>query len=438
MILLVHTSTSTGQLPLKLGRPEYSYRFVVNAFRPMLDELGIVIEVQNPEHEVDSIHASCQRHGEPCVFLCFMPPNKTPIDLACPTIPVFAWEYEALPDEAFGGKPRNDWRRVLTKLGAAITHSSYTVERVHAALGSHYPVDSIPAPLWDRMQALRGEPRETAATLKIDGLLIDSRRTDLSVYTMHGLKAALPAALPLPEGCRGPHDPVTLDGVLYTAIFNPGDGRKNWMDMVSAFCEALRDKANATLLLKLTHYDPDELIPEILEIIHKAGPLACRILLVHAYLEEAQYNALLQATTYAVNTSHGEGQCLPLMEYMSAGKPAVAPRHTSMRDYVDDECAFVIESSAELGTWPHDQRQAFRTLRQRIHYGSLVAAYRRSYHVAQHEPMTYRCMSQAARASLQRYCSVEVLRPRLERMVKRCTATRTDTARGCAAQDIHD
>jgi glycosyltransferase involved in cell wall biosynthesis len=419
VILLVHTSTGAEQVAQKLGRPEYSYRFVVNAFRPMLDELGMVIEVRDPESEVDAIYASCRRHGMPCVFLCFMPPNKTPVGLACPTIPVFAWEYESLPDEAFGGKPRNDWRRVLAALGSALTHSSYTVERVRAALGRSYPIDSVPAPIWDRMRELRETTvEEEAIPLDIRGLLIDSRQTDLSAYRLSLVEAARPGVLPLPPGCRGPHAPIVLDGVVYTAILNPGDGRKNWLEMVSGFCEALRDKSDATLLLKLTHHDPDLLIPEMLKTLYKAGDLRCRVLLVQAYLDERRYGTLLLATTYAVNTSSGEGQCLPLMEYMSAGKPAVAPRHTSMRDYVTGDCAFVVDSSAEPGTWPHDQRQAFRTLRQRIHFASLVAAYRRSYHVARNEPATYRAMSQAAVASLQRYCSMDMVRPRLERMIR--------------------
>jgi glycosyltransferase involved in cell wall biosynthesis len=416
MILIIHTSTAMEHISGQLGRPEYSYRFVLREFRPLLDELGIVIEVSNPEIEVDAIYTSCRRHNEPCVFLCFLPPNKTPLGLACPTIPVFAWEYETLPNESFGGKPRNDWVRVLAKLGAALTHSSFTVSCTRAALGADFPVASVPAPLWDRIQALRG-PSNRPLTLPVDGLVIDSRRTDLSAYRKNLVRAALPNVLPLPDNRHEYQGEVTLDGILYTAIFNPHDGRKNWMEMITAFCGALRDKSDATLLLKLTHYDIDELIPEMLEVIYKMGWLSCRILLVHTYLKESEYNALLRASTYAVNTSHGEGQCLPLMEYMSAGKPALAPRHTSMLDYIDDDCAFVIRSSTEPGTWPHDQRQAFRTLRQRIHYQSLVEAYQRSYHVARHEPEVYAAMADAAIASLRRYCSAEVVRPRLQRFI---------------------
>jgi glycosyltransferase involved in cell wall biosynthesis len=238
-------------------------------------------------------------------------------------------------------------------------------------------------------------------------MVIDSQRVDLSAYRKSLLLAAEPGVLPLPQVRAAERGVLDLDGVVYTAIFNPHDARKNWMEMISGFCDALRHQSDATLLIKLTHHDP----------AYKMGRMSCRVLLVHAYLQRPDYNALLRATTYAINTSHGEGQCLPLMEYMSAGKPALAPRHTSMRDYVNEDGAFVIESSAEPGTWPHDQRQVFRTLRQRIHYQSVVQAYRRSYHVARHEPQVYAAMGNAAAASLQRYCSIEVVRPRLHRFI---------------------
>jgi glycosyltransferase involved in cell wall biosynthesis len=412
MILLVHTSTSADNIPQQLGRPEYSYRFVVREFMPLLKLLGTVREVSDPAHEVDPIYRDCLARGEPCLFLCFLPPNKTPINLDCPTIPVFAWEFESLPNEAFAGKPRNDWRRVLTKLGSAITHSSYTVACVHTELGDDFPVASIPAPLWDRMQALRNMP-PSLRMMAINGLFIDSTRTDLSAYCKSKLLAAAPDALPLPPNIHEYQGSIDLDGVVYTAILNPYDARKDWPQMINAFCEAFRDKPDATLLIKLTHHDPADLVPEMLEAVHTMGPSACRVLLVHSYLEETQYHALLRNTTYALSVSRGEGQCLPLMEYMSAGVPAVACRHTSMLDYIDDNCAFVIDSSPQMGAWPHDQRQAYRTLRQRVHYQSLVNAYRCSYYVARNEPEVYAAMSRAAIDSLKRYCSSAVLLPRL-------------------------
>ena len=147
-----------------------------------------------------------------------------------------------------------------------------------------------------------------------------------------------------------------LDGVVYTSVFNPCDGRKNWEDMLSAFCVTFRDVDDATLVLKLTHHDAEEALSDILHHLYKNQSYRCRIVLIYGYLADADYERLVQATSYVVNTSYGEGQCLPLMEFMSCGKPAVAPRTTAMIDYLDADNAFLIDSTDELTAWPHDPR----------------------------------------------------------------------------------
>jgi len=416
MIILVHTAFHGENVAANLGQPEYSYYFVLREFRPILEKLGIVIEITDPKREVDVIYRNCVSQGVPCIFLSFMPPNKAPIGLACPTVPVFAWEYGHLPDEGFSGKPRNDWRRVLAQLGAAITHSSFTVETVRQALNDTFPIIAAPAPLWDRLTATKhpaAPPGMRSLRLRVDGMVIDSRITDLSEYSKARELACEPEPLPLPPERREGVSELELDGIIYTAVFNPGDGRKNWVDMISAFCVAFAHNADATLLLKLSHHDISEVVPKMLECMYKGGNFVCRILIVHGYLRQDDYERMVDATTYAVNTSHGEGQCLPLMEYMSGGKPAISPRHTAMLDYIDDTCAFVVDSFLEPGTWPHDMRQAFRTLREHVQVDSLIRAYRASYYVARHEPETYQAMAKAAVESLRAYCSYAVVGPRL-------------------------
>jgi len=106
-----------------------------------------------------------------------------------------------------------------------------------------------------------------------------------------------------------------------------------------------------------------------------------------------------------VNSSYGEGQCLPLMEFMSCGRPAIAPLNTAMADYIDHDNAFVVDSTEELTAWPHDPRAAYRTLRYVTDWDSLCSAYRASYDVAKNDPERYRRMSAHAVRSLEKFCS---------------------------------
>jgi glycosyltransferase involved in cell wall biosynthesis len=326
---------------------------------------------------------------------------------------VFAWEFSTIPNEPFAGDPLNDWRTVLRAAGAAITHSSYTVNAVREAMGADYPIIAVPAPVWDRFSErgahLQRQPLASQVRLTLKGVLADSRELDLRAFGPAATRQGVGIDFEAPPS---EHE-LVLDGVIYTSVFNPGDGRKNWEDMLSAFCVTFREVDDATLVLKLTHHDAEEALTDILHHLYKNQSYRCRVVLIYGYLADADYEQLVQATSYVVNTSYGEGQCLPLMEFMSCGKPAVAPLTTAMIDYLKADNAFLIESTDELTAWPHDPRGAYRTLRYATNWASLCAAYRTSYEVTTNDPLRYAQMSVQAVNSLQAFCSQAVAEQRL-------------------------
>jgi glycosyltransferase involved in cell wall biosynthesis len=207
--------------------------------------------------------------------------------------------------------------------------------------------------------------------------------------------------------------PLSLSGVVYASVLNPGDDRKNWLEMLTAFCYAFRDEPRATLLLKMTHRSVGSFLGQFHFMLQRIGPMQCRVVLLHGYLEQASYQQLIAATTFYVNTSHCEGLCLPLMEFMSDGVPALAPYHTAMRDYVSADNAFIIDSGLEPAIWPHDSRHLLRTLRYRLDWQSIVKAYQDSFHLALQAPALYRRMSEHARRAQRDFCAEEIVREKL-------------------------
>ncbi len=419
MIILEHSTYGERTIAANLGLPEYSYWFVRKAFAPILERLGVVVPVVSPEQDVDRIFRSAEAHGQPCVFLSFSPPHQTPVGLACPTVPVFAWEYDTIPDEAWNGEDKNDWRKLLEHAPAAITHSQFSVHAVRKALGPTYPIWSIPAPVADRRLGLeataKGWRKPTGLEVS-DALVFDSWAIDLSLFA-YGVAAQSERAMRLlqtaaRQGVRAKRR-IELEGVVYTTVMNPVDGRKNWADMAAAFIYAFREEPHATLVLKTTHRDMNEAVTPILQDIAKLGRFRCRIVILHGLLNDVEYARLMEVTSYAVNTSHGEGQCLPLMEYMAAGRPAVAPRHTAMLEYVSPDNAFVIADHHRPSFWPHDMRQASRCLRHQIEFADLVRRYRESFAVARDQPERYARMSKAAVAALSAFCGDSVVMQRL-------------------------
>lgn len=418
MIFLIHSETAEGTVDANLGLPEYSYYFVLKAFRPLLEEMGLTINVADPEHEVDRLCRNARQHGEDCVFLTFSPPHRTYVATECPTIPVFAWEFDTLPNETWGGDPRDDWRVVLHEAGRAITHSRFAAQTVKDEMGKDYDIVSLPAPVWDGFAPLYDPHRRLdgpakATTLTIRGRVYDTNQIDLGQFAP--LVCPKHVTPTLPDGCgeRETEQEITLDGVIYTSVFCPLDARKNWFDMIAGFCWGLRDCEDATLVLKLTHRECYGEIGGMLKDMAKLMPFRCRVVIIDGYLSDASYTELARVSHYALNTSHGEGQCLPLMEYMSAGKPAVTPLHTSMLDYVTDQNAFIMESHLEPTIWPHDPRKIYKTRRHRIDFESLLAAYRESYLVAKTDPARYARMAQAAHEDLRAHCSRAVTKSKL-------------------------
>ncbi|PRC93962.1 glycosyltransferase [Solimicrobium silvestre] len=417
MIIIIYSDTNAGSIEKNLGMSEYSYYFVLKEFRPILEQLGIVVTVTDPAREVDTIYRNAQAHGETCVFLSFSPPHKTEINLDCPTIPVFAWEFNTIPQEIWDNDPRNDWRTVFAKLGCAITHSNFTVATARAAMTPTYPIISAPAPVWDRFARLRERANSGAVEIDIAGTVIDTNDTDITVFGPKQRHVPKPNLVRSAALAREQPVKLHLDGVVYTSVFNPYDGRKNWFDMIGAFCWAFRDHEDAVLVLKLTHHDIQPAVVSLLEDLCKLKPYQCRVVLISGYLADTEYEKLVAMTSYVVNTSHGEGQCLPLMEFMSCGIPAITPDHTAMVDYINGDNAFVVSSSTEPSHWPHDPRQAYRTLRYRIDWGSLRDAYLDSYHVFKHDQARYKKMAESAVTGLQKHCSQAVIAQRLREFI---------------------
>lgn len=439
MIILVCSKIGHANIQASLGKPEYSYYFLLKEFLPALEQVAQVV-VLDSVADVDRLYRQYTEAGEAVVFLSVSPPQQTPVDLLCPTVCLFAWEFDNVPDQPWEGEPRNDWRYVLQRIAGAIACSQESAEAVRKLMGPDYPVVAIPAPVWARFQDLMPEEGWRSCRdgrvfeftgyaidspilgLSADGLVQHMARPDAVLPTVAGKKpevgrlertrilyrawlyalrrrhearrAAVPVGEQPPPSEAGVH-PVQacrfeLSGVVFCSVLNPRDGRKNWIDIVTAFCWAFRDTPDATLILKMTHHDLEYYRIVLLTLLSRLAPFQCRVLVLHGFLDDQQYRELVSVSDFYVNASTGEGLCLPLMEFMAGGKPALAPRHTAMLDYVDEEVAGVVQTSVELACWAHDPCGIMRTRRHRLNWQSLMEGYRACYRLAHEDAEGYR------------------------------------------------
>ena len=480
MRILLYCNTTQESINSRLGTPDYSYWYVLEAFRSVLGDLGEVETISDPAL-ADPIWRQCRSQGESCVLLSFAPPHKTPLGLECPTIPVFAWEYPNLPHDrdepSWHDDRRNDWAHVFSQVAGAIPLSNHTRNAVVSALGDGYPAAAIPTPSWNRYTELRERMRERAVLpahrelrlrqarvvdsallgLNPDGMIdpnhddgtpfapdddqilppkpvvaedrwYDVPRRSLSseetaASQTHATNALPDETAPVPSGWALPpplNIRMPLNGVVYTSVLTPSDGRKNWEDMLTAFAWAFRDVEDAVLVLKLGGVNLEKRHHEMVALLSKLAPFKCRIVAIHGYIDAGNYEDLVAASDFYVNASRCEGLCMPLLEYLCAGVPAIAPDHTAMADYIDDEVAFVVGSSdGEPTVWPHGDYTFNRTTRHRIDWHSLMLALRGSYVMAKARPDQYTAMSARAVAKMRDYCSDEVVGKRLSGFLAR-------------------
>ncbi len=464
MIILVGSKIDQASIQGSLGKPEYSYFFLMRDFVPALERLGRVHIVESTG-QIETLCECYRAAGEEVVFFSFSPPHQVPLGLSCPTVVVFAWEFDSLPSIVWDDNPQNDWRYTFANLQGVVCTSREAARLVESNTPDGFPVIALPAPVWDRYGAGRVPQRLPlhlgGRQFPFAGVVIDSPILGLSAdglvrkpgeappeSSAHaGSQAQPPASVrfaetwqlskallrswwrevrqPLapasasPAGApqepearattEAPLQPIAVDGVVYTTVLNPADSRKNWVEVITAFCWAFKHNDDATLIVKMTHHDLEFYRIVLITLLSRLAPFRCRVIVLHGFLDDAQYRELIEASTYYVNASSGEGLCLPLMEFFSSGKPAIAPVHTAMADYVTEDMAFLLQTALEPFCWPHDPTGVFATHRHRLNWQSLLEAFKASYLIARGDPERYLEMSGHAAQAMQAFASIDVV-----------------------------
>jgi|SRR5580704_1750787 glycosyltransferase involved in cell wall biosynthesis len=407
---IVYSSTNEKSLAKDIGGPEYSYFFVARTFNPLLARLGTVHVVTDPVDEVNRIYDECVARGENCLFVYYAPPHRMKLNSRCPTMAVIAWEYSNIPTEVWGDDSRNDWRTVLRRTAGTIALSEYAAGAVRRAMGEDYPVLAVPAPVWDRSKTAGSKLPARAPTstvdLELEGFVLDSRQCSFRI-----------GEAPPPPPRRRPDTPVSrarasLDGVVFTSVFAPKDGRKNWQDILTAFVSAFRDTPDATLVFKMI--GPESYWWwETHDLLSRMPQARCRVVVLQGFLSDEHYARLVGASHWVVNASIAEGLCLPLLEFMCAGRPAVAPRHTAMADYLTAENSLLVRSDDDYCGWPHDTRCHFNSTRYRIEWASLRDSMLEAYRMTRFETTRYEAMCDAALDTMSRFCTDERVAERI-------------------------
>jgi glycosyltransferase involved in cell wall biosynthesis len=450
--LIISSAYTEAETVRQLGREAYSYRFVYRALAPLLARWGRPVEVTRAESRLDyAIHTASQEGLEP-FHLSFLPlhllyPTARALNIAFPF-----WEFPDIPDIDFGNNPRNNWRRTAGRLALILTACSFTRDAFLRA-GVNCPVRVVPVPVhpdyfhvpaWQPEQRVVLDcpcyvfpPPDTGSLVARhpwappDFVSLSLRQRLRYVYLGY-IRPRLPALLDnaLTQAVRARRvqrekaqvfhpitDRLELSGVVYTTVLNPYDFRKNLDDLLSAFLLALGDQADATLVVKLVvcpRLAARSLNAIIRHYQHLGIQHRCKVVFVTNYLSDAQMVDLARGSTFYLNASHAEGACLPLQDFLAAGRPGIAPVHTALIDYFRDDVGLVVASHPEPTYWPHDPDQRCSTTWHRIVWQDLHDQLRASYALAKQGLARYQALAANGRARIRGYASAEQVWPQLE------------------------
>lgn len=457
-LLLVTSMYSEGDLARLLGRDAYSYRYVYRAFAPLLNRWGLHREVSGPRDILESAVSDARsQHCQP-IHLSFLPLHLMTVVPDVLNVAVPAWEFPDIPSFDLENDPRQNWVRRAEEMDLIITHTQFS-RSAFVRAGVRTPVHVVPVPVppdffqvpdWQPKQriildcpyyifpqpaALPRPPRpwvssETGhlpARLGLRQLYkkcikaMPQRIGKVMYRSSRAVRAALWSARQVFKEADirelyPPRSNLELSGVVYSAILNPFDARKNWQDLLSGYLLALKDREDATLVVKLVVSADWEAaaLAEMFAFYRATGVShRCKLVFVTAYLSDEQLVALARASTYYVNTSRAEGSCLPLQNFMAAARPALAPPHTGMADSIDEQCGLTLESHPEPASWPQESGGGYRTTWHRLVWQSLHDRLRNSYEMAKSGQGQYRTFAQRARERMHGLASAESVWPRL-------------------------
>jgi hypothetical protein len=436
-----------------LGAPGYSHEFVARLFRPLLERWGTVTEVRDAGRDLQATVDACLRRGNVPIHFSVLPFQDVCIAEGAVNVVMPAWEFPDVPDHAFDGNPGNDWPSMADRADLVLVSGPFTANALRRA-GTKTPIHIVPVPCpdsyfdlppWRPGQTQRIDCRayvfesgglddtvavttphaDSQSVLKaVEGSVRRTTRHLLGCQRYATLSAFIKdrrhsrrqrserpplSGLPYPEV-----DSVELSGVVYTSIFAPDDGRKNWIDLLNAFLIALGERTDATLVCKLITKNRASVERVIDYYLHRGLPHRCRVVFICDFLTDEQMLQLCRATTYYVQSTKAEGNCLPLMNYLAAGRPAVSPDHSSMSDYFTSQSGFVVESHQEPAAWPHDRRLRLRTSWARIVWTSLRDQIALSHQLTRERPRQYTSLSESCRTAMRDWAGREQVTARLD------------------------
>jgi glycosyltransferase involved in cell wall biosynthesis len=357
--LICHSSERRGSLGFQLGSAHATYRFVEDSFVRLLDQAGYsTAYVQEPQNYK---HAKSYRELLNCapkdvIHIAFRSTENIRPMQGAKNVCHFAWEFDVMRDSGLVNESiLSNQVHMLSMMDEIWVGCEFT-RQILEKYGLHKTF-VVPKPVVGEILPERLGFKEALAhigAVPTVPLLLES---GLDRETHAELVAPFIAPLSDRLVIRGQAEGT--GGRIFLAVVNPGDLRKNLLNLIEGFqiaCNALQSKD--TLIIKLLVPNKGDFrVNGLFDYVRPRlnSPLAYndnKISFILDFLSDQQLGALFSLADYYLCASHCEGFNIPLLQAMSFGAVPVSTRNTAMVDYIDGDNAILIKERRFLSPIP--------------------------------------------------------------------------------------
>ena len=339
-----------------LGHAHYSYGFAARYFEQMFAEAGVAIKpIRHPEQFKTAAFA--QTHGltqgpntDRYIHLMFRSTEHLRPIQGCYNIACFAWEFPVLKTRGRSDESRVEQQAQMLSLCDEVwTPCRYGVDvlRRNGLKSTHY----IPAPV------PRPEPPGAGreAAMRTLSLVETMHLCSISAPRMEVAERIVAKAVKPLQFQPSLKAVLERGGKIFLTVCNPGDLRKNLVNLIDGFLMAARERDDCVLVVKLatsgSRREPVGYVHEVLKGLFGAPHALdeAQVIFIGGYIPDEQMDALYDLADFYLCASIAEGQNLPLLEAMARGCVPVSTCNTAMMDYLDEKCAVIVEEARYLG-----------------------------------------------------------------------------------------
>jgi glycosyltransferase involved in cell wall biosynthesis len=267
----------------------------------------------------------------------------------------FAWEFDVMKDRGLVAESilRNQIHMLglMDEIWVGCEFTRTVVQRYGLP-----NVHVVPAPVVDETLPTRlglAEALEYLHTVPVAPLLLAGALSREHNAALLGSRIAPFGAHPA-LACKR----AGLDCRIFLAVANPGDLRKNLLNLIEGFQIATDRRSSDVLLVKLIVPNKGNFREEALyeHLLPRCNGDAAyddpRVVFMIDYLTDLQMDALFSIADYYVSPTHCEGFNRPLLQAMSFGTVPISTCNTAMTDYITSANAILIREVPYVGIIP--------------------------------------------------------------------------------------